>query len=75
MFSSSAEYSSTVWWKKNTSSTWSEEKEEYHSISVTEGETVAVWQYAFTLEQYGDKFSFQSTIIADTNSLDVKPTL
>ena len=73
MFSANAEYSGFV--NKTTSSTWSEEKEESHSISVTEGETVAVWQYVFTIEQYGDEWSFQSTIIGDTNSLDVKPTL
>lgn len=73
IFSASAEYSGFV--ERTSSNTWTEEREESHTINVSEGETIVVWQYLFTMEQYGDEWSFQSTIIGDTNSLDVKPQL
>ena len=73
IFSASTEFSGMV--SKTSSSTWTEEREESHTISVKKGETIVVWQYLFSMEQYGDEWSFQSSIIGDTNSLDVKPTL
>ena len=73
LFTAKAEYSGYV---ENTSSeTWSEEKEETYTVGVRSGQSVFVWQYVFSLSQYGDEINFQSTIIGDTDSQDKKPIL
>lgn len=72
-FSASAEYSGYV--EKSNSSTWSSEYEETTTIKVTAGKTVVVWQYVFGIEQYDEEYSFQSSIIGDTDSLDKHPTI
>ena len=68
VFNASAELSGFV--EKTSSITWTKERSESHTIKVTKGESIVVWQYVFAMEQYGDEWSFQSTIIGDTNSLD-----
>jgi hypothetical protein len=62
------------------STTWSEEREETSTIEVippSNGQTspasVVVWQYVFFASQYNEEFSFQSPLIADTNSLNKRP--
>ena len=72
-FEASAEYSGYV--GSTSSETWSEEKEEKYTITVTKAQSVYVWQYVFGLSQYDDTMYFRSTIIGDTNSKDIKPTL
>ena len=72
-FSASAEYSGFV--EKSSSSTWSSEYEETTTIKVEAGKTVVVWQFVFGAEQYGDEYSFQSSIIGDTDSLDQQPSI
>ena len=71
IFSANAEYSGYV--ENAQATTWMEEREEIHTFNVIKGETVVVWQYVFAMERFGDEWSFKSTIIGDTNSLDVKP--
>ena len=73
VFSASAEFSGFV--QVANSDTWTEQKEQTHEITVEKGKTVVVWQYTFYMEQYGDEWSFHSSIVGDTNSLDVMPTL
>ena len=67
----SAECSAYV--EKSDKNTWSEEMEVRRDIHVEKGETVVIWQYVFTVERLGEKFSFNSSIIGDTNSLDSPP--
>ena len=72
-FSESIELSGFV--EKTSSETWSEEKEETYTINVTEGQSVYVWQYVFSMSRFDEEITFQSSIIGDTNSHDVKPTI
>ena len=73
IFSASAEYSGYV--QISSEKTWSTEYEEITMIEVEEGETVVVWQYVFGMQQYGEEYSFQSSIIGHTNSLKETPSL
>ena len=73
IFSASAEYSGFV--EKTNESTWSSEREETSTIDVTAGKTVVVWQFVFGMKQYDEEYSFQSSILADTDSLDVQPSI
>ena len=66
IFSASVEYSGYV--EISSEKTWSTEYEEITTIEV-QGETVVVWQFVFGIKQYGDEYSFQSSIIGQTNSL------
>ena len=72
-YKASSEYSGYV--EKSDKSTWSEEKEVTRGIQVEKGETVVIWQFVFTVEQLGEKCSFNSSIIGDTNSLDFHPKI
>ena len=72
-FKASAEYSGFV--EKSSENTWSSEYEETATIEVTAGKTVVVWQFVFGMQQYDEEYSFQSSIIGDTDSLDVHPSI
>ena len=72
-FQASAEYSGFI--QKASSNTWSSEYEETTTIKVEAGKTVVVWQFVFGMEQYGDEYSFQSSIIGNTDSLDKTPEI
>lgn len=72
-FSASAEYSGFV--EKTSENTWSSEYEETATIEVEAGKSIVVWQFVFGMQQYGEDHSFQSSIIGDTYSLDVKPSI
>lgn len=72
-FKASAEYSGFV--EKVSTSTWSSEYQEIATINVKEGQTIVVWQFVFGMQQYGEEYSFQSNIIGDTHSLNVRPTI
>ena len=72
-FTASTELSGYV--EKTSSETWTEEKEETYAISVTKGQSVYVWQYIFGMSRYGEDVYFKSSIIGDTNSHDIKPTI
>ena len=72
-FEGSAEYSGFI--EKASSNTWSSEYEETTTIKVEAGKTVVVWQFVFGAEQYGDEYSFQSSIIGNTDSLDKTPEI
>jgi len=50
-------------------------KEETVEVIVSAGQSVWVWQYVFKMFQYGDKISFASSIVGDTDSQDKKPVL
>ena len=73
LFSAGAEYSGFV--ERSRDDTWSTEHTEEVSIHVTAGETVVVWQYVYTMEQYNEMLTFRSNILGDTDSMNVKPTL
>lgn len=73
LFKTSTEFSGFA--QKASQSTWSKEYEETTTLKVEEGKTVVVWQFVFGMEQYGDKYSFQSSIIGDTDSLDKHPSI
>ena len=73
IFSASAEYSHYV--EKSSKKTWSQEYEETTTIVVETGQTVVVWQFVFGMHQYNEIYSFQSSIIGDTNSLDHTPRI
>ena len=73
IFKASAEYSGFV--EKSSANTWSSEYEQTATIVVEAGKTVVVWQFVFGMEQYDEEYSFQSSIIGDTDSLDVKPSI
>ena len=72
-FSAKSEYAGFV--EATSSTTWTEEREETKSISVTKGQTVYVWQYVFGMAQYGEELHFSSTITGDTDSKDKRPVL
>ena len=73
LFSSNASYSGAV--QETSSETWSEEKEESYTISVTGSKSVFVWQYTFTISQFGEDVKFLSSIIGDTNDVNIKPDI
>ena len=73
IFSASAEYSRYA--EKSSNKTWSQEYEETTTIEVKEGKTVVVWQFVFEMHQYNEIYSFQSSIIGDTNSLKRTPRI
>lgn len=73
IFSASAEYSGFV--EKSSEQTWSSEYEETTTIDVKAGKTVVVWQFVFGMKQYDEEYSFQSSIIGDSDSLDVQPSI
>ena len=72
VFSANAAYSGFV--EISSAKTWSMEYEEITTIKVQRGQTVVVWQYVFGMQQYGEEYSFQSSIIGYTNSLNEKPS-
>ena len=72
VFSANAAYSGYV--QISSAKTWSMEYEEITNVKVQKGETVVVWQYVFGMQQYGEEYSFQSSIIGYTNSLNEKPS-
>lgn len=72
MFKASAEYSGFA--ERSSSNTWSQEKDETYSITVQKGETVAVWQYVFAVEQLGEEKVFRSNIIGDSNDPESPPS-
>ena len=65
LFSTYVNYSGAV--EETSSETWSEEKEESYRISVTGSvsDSVFVWQYMFTISQFGEEVNFLSSIIGD----------
>ena len=63
LFSTYVNYSGAV--EETSSETWSEEKEESYTISVTGSASVFVWQYMFTISQFGEEVNFLSSIIGD----------
>ena len=73
VFMASVELSGYV--EKTSSETWTEETEETYAISVTQGQSVYVWQYVFGLSRFGENVYFKSSIIGDTDSHEVKPTI
>ena len=73
LFSSNASYSGAV--QETSSETWSEEKEESYTISVTRSKSVFVWQYTFTISQFGEEVKFMSSIIGNTNDVNIKPDI
>ena len=73
LFSTNATYSGYV--EISSEKTWSTEYEEMTTIKVEKGATVVLWQYVFGMQQYGEEYSFQSSIIGNTNSLNKKPSL
>ena len=73
LFSADANYSGAV--EETSSETWSEEKEESYTVNVTGDKSVFVWQYMFTISQFGEEVKFLSSIIGDTNDVNVKPGL
>ena len=70
-FSASISYSGFV--EKTNNETWNEEKEQTYTINVTKGKSVWVWQFVFSMSQYGDEVNFQCSIVGDTDSEDKKP--
>ena len=72
LFSANANYSGAV--QGTSSETWSEEKEESYTISVTGSKSVFVWQYTFSISQYGEEVKFLSSIIGDTDDVNKKPS-
>ena len=73
IFSASAEYSGYV--EKTSDKTWEEEYEETTTVQVQAGKTIVVWQYVFGMQQYGEEYSFLSTVIGDSHSLDQTPSI
>ena len=73
LFSGKGEYSNVLQLTSN--ETWSEEKEESYTIRVSEGKSVFVWQYTFSLCQYGEEVKFLSSIIGDTDDVNKKPVI
>ena len=73
LFSADGDYRGAV--EETSSETWSEEKEESYTISVTGDKSVFVWQYTFTISQFGEEVKFLSSIIGDTNDVNVKPKI
>ena len=58
LFSTYVNYSGAV--KETSNETWSEEKEELYTNSVTGSASVYVWQYMFTISQFGEEANFLS---------------
>ena len=65
LFSARAEYRYYV--SQSSSQTWLPKITTKHTIHVKKGETVATWQYDFVLSQYGDAYTYYSSIIVDTD--------
>lgn len=72
-FKADATYSSFA--RQAESCTWSDEKVETNTLDAEKGNTVVVWQYVFVVGQYGEEWSFRSSITANTNSMDETPMI
>lgn len=73
-FSAKAEFSGYV--ESSGSETWNTETEVTTTYTVKEGQaSVFVWQYVFSMSQYGEELNFHSTIIGDSDSEYKKPVL
>ena len=58
------------------SETWNTETEVTTTYTVKAGQgSVFVWQYVFSMSQYGEELNFHSTIIGDSDSEYKKPVL
>ena len=73
-FSARAEFSGYV--ESSSSETWNTEIEVTTTNTVKEWHgSVFVWQYVFSMSQYGEELNFRSTIIGDSDSENKKPVL
>ena len=73
-FKGRADFSGFV--ESSTSETWNTETDVTTTYTVKAGQgSVYMWQYVFSMSQYGEELNFHSTIIGDSDSEKKKPVL
>ena len=65
LFSASARYSEFE--EQANEQTWNAKVTMKRTIHISAGQTVATWQYEFGLSQYGDRYTYFSSIVQETD--------